>query len=1007
MSVRRRWLALILLLGALEPARGQAPAESLYGRIVLSMAYRCDGAVEKADVERLITIRVGSPLTDSETAQTVRNFFATRQFSDVQVEATPVEGGVDVVVLLFRSYRVYPLKFAGRRGLSADELRRALPFFAGSVYSAADVDEGAAALQRRLVAEGFPSARVVPETDFDPRRFDAGVTYRIDAGERARVGPAIFQGSLDPYTADELLAHARLKPGDRYRESKALADATRIREFLHAAGRLKASVDLIAAQPADGGRILPVYRASVGPEVVFETVGLKVKRVRKDIHELLEGQVFDEDLVLQYVETEQQQLQRKGFYRARVVYAIDTKPGVITVRIDAEVGQKYSVERILFEGNASVEDKTLRKLLITSPRGLPIFSPGRLTDEDLKGDVDAVLGYYQANGWVGAKVGPAAVTDGSRPDRLVLKIPIQEGPRTMVESRTILGAGHADTADLDRLLAVTVGRPFNPALLRQDVGAIQSFYLDRGWLEVSVREEYKLSPDRTAADVTYRVEEGLRSFFGKTIVRGNTVTKTDRIRDLASWSEGAPFSEEKVLETQRQLSRTGAFQRVDVRPEPADPADQERNVQIEVQEARPLSLMYGFGYQYLPEAAENQNDPFVVGGVTTRNLFGGLRSAGLEAQIALSGRYRVQASYRDPFLLGIGFPFASVLFAGIETIGTVNLRRFGWVNEAWHFFGPYLRGSLRVEYQSNQPTNPEKLSPIDLNQFSRLDQPIEEAAVGTAFLYDRRDDPINPRHGYYASIAGKYAFPFLRAEAQFSKFAAQGVYFQPIGKAILGVSGRVGGIFPYGVANAEVDQILVPVAERFFVGGRSTERAFETDLLGIPGSFGLPGEADATVDYTTYASEATTPGTGNCASLYPNVVPVEPFDLHDFNCTAGPSIIGGNGFLSINAELRVPIAGNLGGSVFYDAAQVWKSFSSVGWHFEGSNGLRQAVGVGLWYMLPIGPLRAEYAWKLTRRVIPISIVDVTKPDIVDWNILGYSSTREGPGQFYVSIGFPF
>ncbi len=551
----------------------------------------------------------------------------------------------------------------------------------------------------------------------------------------------------------------------------------------------------------------------------------------------------------------------------------------------------------------------------------------------------------------------------------------------MVESRTILGAGHADTADLDRLLAVTVGRPFNPALLRQDVGAIQSFYLDRGWLEVSVREEYKLSSDRTAADVTYRVEEGLRSFFGKTIVRGNTVTKTDRIRDLASWSEGAPFSEEKVLETQRQLSRTGAFQRVDVRPEPADPADQERNVQIEVQEARPLSLMYGFGYQYLPEAAENQNDPFVVGGVTSRNLFGGLRSAGLEAQIALSGRYRVQASYRDPFLLGIGFPFASVLFAGIETIGTVNLERFGWVNEAWHFFGPYLRGSLRVEYQSNQPTNPEALSPIDLSQFSRLDQPIEEAAVGTAFLYDRRDDPINPHHGYYASIAGKYAFPFLRAEAQFSKFAAQGVYFQPDRKGhprSLGARGRHLSLRRRQCAS--VDQILVPVAERFFVGGRSTERAFETDLLGIPGSFGLPGDGARRRSTTrlTLGRQRTTRN-GQLREPYPNVVPRGARSTSTTSIARpGPSIIGGNGFVSINAELRVPIAGNLGGSVFYDAAQVWKSFSSVGWHFEGSDGLRQAVGVGLWYMLPIGPLRAEYAWKLTRRVIPITIVDVTR-----------------------------
>ena len=50
--------------------------------------------------------------------------------------------------------------------------------------------------------------------------------------------------------------------------------------LLHKDSRLKGSVELIAAQPADDGRIMPVYRIAVGPNVGFETVGLKAKTVR-------------------------------------------------------------------------------------------------------------------------------------------------------------------------------------------------------------------------------------------------------------------------------------------------------------------------------------------------------------------------------------------------------------------------------------------------------------------------------------------------------------------------------------------------------------------------------------------------------------------------------------------------------------------------------------------------------------------------------------------------------
>lgn len=977
--------ALLLLAAGVFPGAALGQEDGLYGRTVVSVAYSCDGPIEKSDVEGLVSIRAGQPLSETDTAGTVRNLFATRRFSDVQVEASPADGGVAVRILLLRTFRVYPLRFAGRLGISRDELRRALPFFAGSVYSAPEVEEGAAAIVRRLEAEGFPRVVVRPETVFDRRRFDASVTYRIDAGERARVAPAIFLGPTDPYTAGELLKHARLKAGSRYREAKALADGTRMREFLHGEGRLKARIELIAAQPTDDGRISPVYRATVGPLVVFETRGVKAKRVRRDVHDLLEEQVFDEDLILQYAEGEKQNFQRKGYYRAKVTYALDEKPDRVTVSIGVDQGPRYAVERIELAGNAAVKSQTLRRLMVTTTRGLPLLRPGRLTDEDLKGDVDAVLGWYQAHGWVSAKVGPAEVRDGSKPDRLVVRIPIAEGPHTLVAGRLLLGAEHADTAAIEKLLAIRVGQPFNPNLLRADVAAIQGYYQDRGWLEVSVRDEYELSSDRSAAEVRYRVVEGSRSFFGKTVVRGNTSTSTDRIRRLASWTEGAPFSEEKILEAQRLLSRTGAFRRVDVRPQPADPADRERNVQIDVEEARPLSLLYGFGYQYVTDAAENRNDPFVVGGVTTHNLFGGMRTAGLEGQIALSGRYRVQASFRDPFLIGRDYPFTSVVFAARETIQNINLERLGFVNEVSRIFGKYLRASLRAEYQRIRPTNPQDLSSIEISQFPRADQPIEEATVGPALFYDRRDDVIDPHRGYYVALAGKYAFPLFTAEARYTKFATQATYFQPIGPAVLAVSGRFGGIFPYGPST-----IQVPIAERFFVGGRSTGRAFETDLLGIPGE---------TVDYDTRATRRDPPdGKGNCATTYPT--------LTDSDCSAGPRIVGGNGFLALSAELRVPLAGNLGAVAFYDAAQAWSSFSQINLRFEGADGLRQGAGVGLFYMLPIGPLRAEYAWKFTRRTIPFSVVDVTDPkNPIDTGIR--SQTRESPGQFFISIGFPF
>jgi outer membrane protein insertion porin family len=261
-------------------------------------------------------------------------------------------------------------------------------------------------------------------------------------------------------------------------------------------------------------------------------------------------------------------------------------------------------------------------------------------------------------------------------------------------------------------------------------------------------------------------------------------------------------------------------------------------------------------------------------------------------------------------------------------------------------------------------------------------------------FYDRRDDIIDPHEGYYATAATKYAFPLKECPvelpgekketcyADYLKLSAQAAYFRPFGGGVFAVSARAGAISSYG----EEQGVPVPIAERFFAGGRSTNRAFDTDLLGIPGE---------TVDPNTVARPHDGSGPGSCAGTYPDLD--RPRD-----CDAGPRIVGGNGFLGLNAEFRFPIFGNLGGTLFYDAAQVWKNPEVIRVAFEGDDGLRQGVGFGLRYMTPIGPVRVEYGWPVDAREVEFRIVDETGNPLDD-----VKRTRKEKGQFFFSIGYPF
>ena len=984
----RRAKVLLLLATALagSAARGWAQSVSpeLLGRTVSSIAFTADDAQDPKEIGRLITLRVGRPLTEEDTGETIRNLFGTRTFSDVLIEAEPAgQTEVAVTVHLWRAYRVGSIGFSGKFPLTREELRRLLPFAEGDPFNAAALAEGASAVERRLASEGFLQVAVEPDVRFDQKTFTARVEYAIQSGERARIAEPFFDGELAPFSPETLRKTARLEAGARYRESRARAGADRIRKRLLKDGYFRASAELIAAAPTKDGRIQPVYRVSVGPRFVIQAAGVRLARVRREILASLEGQSFDQDLLQQWVDATRQDLQGQGYTRARVEATLEERrdPRVLDVKVDR--GRKYAVESIAFSGNASVDTRILRGLIATRRRRWP-FQKGRLVDATLEDDVSAILGYYQVHGWIDARVEKPAVTDGSKPGRLTLTIPIVEGPRTFVSSRLVEGAEHLPGADLQRLLSVKEGEPFNPTALRQDVSTLTTYYWNNGWREASVQDRYTLSDDHRQAQVTYRVEEGARSFFGKAIVRGNAVTDMDRILRQIAWREGQPYSEEKIAETQQNLARTGVFRSIELRPQAADPENQVRNIDVDLSEARRFSLLYGFGYQNAPGAAENRNDIFGIIGGTYRNVFGSMRSASLELQFApISKRGHVFASFLEPYLFNFDIPLNVVAFASREPIQDIDIDRLGTFLESSRLVLRYLRVGARYEYEQIKPNNPEDLSTIEREKFPKSDRPIKQSAIGPSLLYDRRDDIIDPHAGYYASLAGKYAFPLLKADARYGKVSAQGAMFTSLFGGVLGASIKVGTIFPYAIEAG----VPVPIGERFFSGGSASGRGFDTDLLGIPG---------VTVDYDTQATLHTGSGAGSCAKTYPN--------LAAYDCNFGPRIIGGNGFMAWSVEYRLPLLGNLGASFFYDLAQVWESPGDIRLSIEGTDGMRQSIGAGLHYLTPIGPLRLEYGVPVERRTIDFNVTTTDKDGNVI--ILGKGSTKEG-GRVLLSIGYPF
>ena len=108
----------------------------------------------------------------------------------------------------------------------------------------------------------------------------------------------------------------------------------------------------------------------------------------------------------------------------------------------------------------------------------------------------------------------------------------------------------------------------------------------------------------------------------------------------------------------------------------------------------------------------------------------------------------------------------------------------------------------------------------------------------------------------------------------------------------------------------------------FYAGGDTTIRGF---LLDRVGTRHIPAQGDDTLD----------------ADLLP---------------------VGGNGLVIFNAELRAPVAGGLGLVGFLDTGNVFSRVTEI-----DLTQLRTAVGSGVRYKSPFGPIRFDLGFKINRQ----------------------------------------
>jgi outer membrane protein insertion porin family/translocation and assembly module TamA len=567
------------------------------------------------------------------------------------------------------------------------------------------------------------------------------------------------------------------------------------------------------------------------------------------------------------------------------------------------------IASLKFEGVKQVDKGALASALKTKAGSR--FPWGRkryFSRRDFEDDLKRIEAFYRDRGFPDAHVASVDVKPNASQDAVAVTVRITEGEPITVDSIVYEGFDvlpRRRRGRLERELPLKAHQPLDRQLASASRERAVNELRDHGYPYAEVRltnEPVEARRER----VVLHAEPGLLSRFGDIQVNGAASVGDDVVHREMTFKPGDEYSRAKMTASQQKLYGMELFQFVNVESleDKSQPSD-EVPVRVTVGESKHRKVNFGVGYGSEEKARARIRWDHV-------NFFGGARHLGLEGRWSSLDR-GVKAEFQEPFFLK---PALSLNFEA----------------QSWHASEPVFSqntvgGRASLRYQ----TNPRQYWSVSLiNEFQK--STIEPDALADATI---RDDLISlgldPRNGETRGTVGALAFDFSRRTTNnvldarrgyvlnghieeagdwlwgsynYLNVAMEGRYYQSIAnKVVIAQRLNIGTLDPSDNLDANV-----PFHKRFFLGGANSNRGWGRFELS-PLAAGFP--------------------------------------------------IGGLSMLDGSTEARFPIAGKIGGVLFFDYGNVW----SQRWTFD-LNELRYAVGPGLRYQTPIGPARIDVGYQL-------------------------------------------
>lgn len=517
----------------------------------------------------------------------------------------------------------------------------------------------------------------------------------------------------------------------------------------------------------------------------------------------------------------------QGRYGASVTAKVETLPeNRVAINISIKEGKVATIQHINIVGNEVFTDEELEELFSLK---LPNFwsfytDDDRYARQKLSGDLERLRSHYMDNGYINFSIDSTQVSLSPDKKQVYITVNVTEGSKFVIQDVDISGKMVVDEQELKAVLTVKPEQIFSQKKVTESQEALMKKIGDAGYMFANISANPKIDKENHRVSVRFFIDPGKRVYVRRILIRGNTRTADEVIRQRLKQMEAAIASNELIEQSKERLEKASFFKSVSVETIPVPGSDDKVDVQYTVVEQQSGSLRASLGF--------SKNSGIILGLDLKQTNFLG---TGKQIDMGISNSDTLTEyafNYLDPYYTVNGVSRGFELhyrkrdfdennassFSTDEAGGGIN---FGYPIDDYQ----RLNFGLSIE-QIKIKSNPEKV-PAEISQF--IDNEGDKY-LDFIFRASWVDNHLNkgffPTKGFSQSASLDLGIP--GSDLSYYKLRYNAKWYKPLtesGSWIMAVKGKLGYASDLGSND-------YPFFRNFYSGGLNSVRGYSQNSLG-------------------------------------------------------------------------------------------------------------------------------------------------------------------------------